>query len=103
MFAGFCTTLGWTILILVMGGILLGQLVILFLGGFDAWRETMSPYNSTNIIATLLVLAPGVGFLALGNKIRDKNGDWPPVPPPWHPTTPSYPALLCSSGFLISN
>ena len=75
MLAGFCTILGWIILILVGGGILLGQLVILLFGGFDAWRETMSPYNFTNIIATLLVLAPGIGFLALGNKIRDKDGN----------------------------
>jgi cytochrome c biogenesis factor len=73
--AKFCTILGWILIILAFGAILVGTLSTLFFEGFEGYWEVVRPYNIYNIIMIVIVLSPGVGFVALGNKIRDKDGN----------------------------
>jgi hypothetical protein len=42
--------------------------------GFSWVRETLSPFNVWNVIATVIVLAPGVGIRTGGQKLVDMAG-----------------------------
>jgi uncharacterized membrane protein YdcZ (DUF606 family) len=39
--------------------------------GFGWVQETLSPFNVWNVIATLIVLAPGIGFRMAGEKLLE--------------------------------
>jgi hypothetical protein len=54
-------------LLVVLTGIIFGW----YTYGFSWVRETLSPFNIWNLIATMIVLAPGIGIRLGGQKLVD--------------------------------
>lgn len=73
--AGFCTILGGILGIVGLGVIAIGLAGIGLREGYEAVLETMSPFNLYHWIVTFVVLAPGIGLIALGQKLRDNDGN----------------------------
>ena len=53
--------------------ILLGYASTWWFQGFGALQEVLSPLNIRNVIAVLLILAPGFGLLKLGEHMRQRQ------------------------------
>ena len=69
----------WILLLKVFGIVWLTAAVIIILfgiggvwlnGGFSAVQELLSPFNIINWIVTIITLAPGLGAIALSNKLK---------------------------------
>jgi hypothetical protein len=54
-------------IVIVMGMTGVGSKV-----GFPAVQRLLSPFNLPNFVVTLLTLAPGIGFLILADKLKQK-------------------------------
>ena len=70
MLAELCIVLGGLLLVPAFVWIAVGYYQTWLTEGFQGLNRLLSPYNIYNLIMTLLVLAPGVGLIALGEKIR---------------------------------
>jgi len=64
--------LGYIWLILAVIVILIGLAGVWMKQGFSGVQEILSPFNFTNWFLTLVTIAPGIGFLMLSGKLRDK-------------------------------
>ena len=42
-------------------------------GGLSAVQELMSPFNVVNWVVMVITLAPGLGAIAWGNKLKEKQ------------------------------
>ena len=41
-------------------------------GGFSAVQKLLSPFNLSNLVVTLITLAPGIGLLIIADILRQK-------------------------------
>jgi hypothetical protein len=53
--------------------ILIGYYSIFINQGFARLQEILSPFNFWNLIVNLVILAPGIGLVALAKKMEKKN------------------------------
>lgn len=53
--------------------ILIGYFTIFVNQGFARLQEVVSPFNIWNLIVNLVILAPGIGLVALSKKMENKN------------------------------
>lgn len=53
--------------------ILVGIVGVWLKGGFSAVQDLLSPFNIANFIVTIIILAPGLGAMALAQKLSEKE------------------------------
>jgi hypothetical protein len=52
--------------------IVMGIIGVEIKGGFSAVQKLLSPFNLSNLVVTLITLAPGIGFLIIADIFRQK-------------------------------
>jgi hypothetical protein len=67
------TMLGWALLVAGAGLILLGLAGIAMTDGVWAAFQTLSPFNISNFVMTIITLAPGILLITWGQKLRDRQ------------------------------
>ncbi len=69
-----CRVLGGLLLVVAFALMAMGYYQTWITEGFAGIQRLFNPFNISNFVMTILVLAPGAGLLVLGEKIR-KGGE----------------------------
>jgi len=70
--AAFFRVLGYLWLAAAGVVIFMGFIGVEIKGGFSAVQKLLSPFNISNLVVTLITLAPGIGLLILADIFRQK-------------------------------
>lgn len=71
--ARIITILGYLLLVVGVGFILIGWAGVLMTDGFLALLEMLNPFNVVNFIAQILTLAPGLLLIYWGGALKDRH------------------------------
>jgi len=70
--ATFFQVLGYLWLAVAGVVIVMGIIGVEIKGGFSAVQKLLSPFNLSNLVVTLITLAPGIGLLIIADILRQK-------------------------------
>ena len=70
--AAFFRVLGYLWLAVAGVVIVMGIIGVSIKGGFSAIQKLLSPFNLSNVVVTLITLAPGIGLLIIADIFRQK-------------------------------
>jgi len=70
--AAFFRVLGYLWLAVAGVVIVMGIIGVSIKGGFSAIQKLLSPFNLSNLVVTLITLAPGIGLLIIADIFRQK-------------------------------
>jgi hypothetical protein len=70
--AAFFQVLGYLWLAVAGVVIVTGIIGVEIKGGFSAVQKLLSPFNLSNLVVTLITLAPGIGLLIIADILRQK-------------------------------
>lgn len=68
--ASICKVIGYIWLVLAGLLIVMGIIGVWINDGFSGVQEILSPFNVVNYIVTAITIAPGLGLLALSDKLK---------------------------------
>ena len=71
--AAFFRVLGYLWLAVAGVVIVMGIIGVEIKGGFSTIQKLLSPFNLTNLVVTLITLAPGIGLLIIADILRQKT------------------------------
>lgn len=64
------SVLGYILLFAGFALILIGYYGIIITDGWGAAFKLLSPFNVVNTLTTIVIMAPGIGLLALAHKLK---------------------------------